>query len=141
MSNFSLFLCSKTASKNMRGYRFLVIFCVGVLLSCLSPATAKPVNGALGLTVDISVDGFFSPKVQIVKVLKVRPNFPAANAGINPGDEVLAVDGKKLRGATKEDLKPITHGIRIGEHVTAVLSRPDGSTFSVDLVAVADTTN
>lgn len=141
MSNFSLFLCSKTASKIMRGYRFLVIFCVGVLLSCLSPATAKPVNGVLGLTVDISVDGFFSPKVQIVKVLKVRPNFPAANAGINPGDEVLAVDGKKLRGATKEDLKPITHGIRIGEHVTAVLSRPDGSTFSVDLVAVADTTN
>jgi membrane-associated protease RseP (regulator of RpoE activity) len=54
------------------------------------------------------------------KVESVRPNLPAAIAGIQPGDIIVSLDGTPLKDTTQDALKPVA-------------SKRDGETLSVGI--------
>lgn len=64
-------------------------------------------NGYLGITIFADGDGFFlNPTLKSVTIEKVAINSPAAKAGIEPGDLVMEIEGKKIAGGKANDLMP-----------------------------------
>jgi S1-C subfamily serine protease len=66
-----------------------------------------------------------------VVVLGVYPGSPAASAGIDVGDILLAADGAKLTNS--EDLSKATFAHRIGDSMTFRVNRA-GKVYDVKLV-------
>lgn len=54
-------------------------------------------------------------------ITKVQPQSPADQAGLKPGDVVLAINGRKIKGST--DVRNIVGLARIGEEVNIEISR------------------
>jgi C-terminal processing protease CtpA/Prc len=74
-----------------------------ISFSCNAMAGEK---GYLGASFSVDGEGFFlNPTLKTVKIEKVVPNSPAAKAGIEPGDLLLEVGGKKIAGAKANDLR------------------------------------
>ena len=84
----------------------------------------------------VDADGLFNPTLKSVLIQSVQRDLPAALAGITAGDTVLEVDGTKVAGAKAQALADRMKK-KPGESVTLRLSRPDGQTYVVRLVAVA----
>jgi C-terminal processing protease CtpA/Prc len=80
-------------------------FVLALLLSVACNAIAGE-KGYLGVSFSVDGEGFFlNPTLTTVKIEKVVPNSPAAKAGIEPGDLLLEVGGKKIAGAKANDLR------------------------------------
>lgn len=82
--------------------------------------------GGIGVEVDFRHD----------RVLVMAPilGAPAARAGIQAGDEILAVDGKPLAGMVAEAIVRVMRGAA-GTHVRVTLKRrADGEAITLDLV-------
>ena len=58
----------------------------------------------IGVTISGTEDG------TAVEVLKVEPNGPAAEAGVEPGDVVVAVFGQRVEGMTANDVSLLVKG-------------------------------
>ena len=58
-----------------------------------------------GLTFKIEADGLSNPNVHSIKIEKVFPASPAAQAGLRAGDLVVGIDGITVAGAPAGDLK------------------------------------
>src|SRR5262249_35858754 len=43
----------------------------------------------------------------VLKAMRVRENTPASEAGIHEGDQILAVDGKAVTGADRDDVREL----------------------------------
>ena len=66
-----------------------------------------------------------------VIILTVYPDSPAAGAGVMPGDQITAVDGKSTGGLTIAELAPMIRG-DVGATVTLSINRNGASlTFSL----------
>ena len=114
-------------------YLFAIIL---VMIGLGNGQATEADHGIYGMKVTISADGLWNPTIEDAKILAVTPGLPAEKAGIVSGDEVLEVDGIRVPGATSQEMHPLSAGKKIGEHVVLVLKRIDGSTYSVDLIAV-----
>lgn len=58
-----------------------------------------------GLAFKVAADGVFNPTVHSIKIEKVFPTSPAAQAGLRVGDLVVGIDGITVAGAPAGDLK------------------------------------
>lgn len=92
--------------------------------------------GVFGMTVAVRAEGMLRPRISAARIVDVRQGLPAARAGVAAGDQVLEVDGTRVPGASAAELAPLSQGKRVGERIRLLLARPDGATYSVDLVAV-----
>ena len=99
-------------------------------------ASAQEPKGTFGSVAKVDADGLFNPTLKSVLIQSVQRDLPAALAGITAGDTVLEVDGTKEAGAKAQALADRMKK-KPGESVTLRLSRPDGQTYVVRLVAVA----
>jgi len=63
------------------------------------------------------------PRLQVkgAYVGRVRPDSPAARAGLKAGDVIVELNGQPIRSAT--DLERVTGSLRTGEQVTLVYVR------------------
>lgn len=84
---------------------------------------------ALDVTVQTVVDAAGQPVG--VGVVSVAPGGAAENAGIKPGDVITALDGTAT--PTGAALTQVLAGLAPGQKVTAKITRPDGSTATVDV--------
>lgn len=82
--------------------------------SCLNHWAAKKDAGWAGLDYDKSVPG-------VVKVKAVTPDSPAAAAGFQPGDVIVAMNGAKM--ADKEALKKAKGSWKAGQSVNYTIQR------------------
>ena len=75
----------------------------------------KAKHGWLGLELDKSASGY--------TVTGVAAGSPAAQAGFQKGDVLVAFNGIALNDANKEDLKKAKAGVTVGSRVTYTVSR------------------
>ena len=120
-----------------------------LLLLCTAPGIAKEATSPLpgpGDTVEVLPDmkvkgtvecsfGFGvtmfrqsgTMKVLRLFVAKMSKDSPAAQRGLKSGDEILSLDGKKVRGMDSEARQG-------GELFTLLCNRPAGDTIAVEVV-------
>ncbi|MEN0035484.1 MAG: PDZ domain-containing protein [Cellvibrio sp.] len=56
--------------------------------------------GDFGVEVDVSTAGLFPPKLESAVVATVAPGSSAAEAGVMPGDKIVAIDDCKVPGCS-----------------------------------------
>jgi len=88
----------------------------------LSPAEMASLNqelgqsfGGIGVEMDVNRAGQFV-------VVAVFPHTPAARAGLKPGDVIVAVDGRAVKGKTADQVAQAIRG-KVGTRVTVTVSR------------------
>ncbi|NET38031.1 MAG: trypsin-like serine protease [Cyanothece sp. SIO1E1] len=67
---------------------------IGIQMVTLTPGMAKQLNGRLNISVDI-------PEIQGVLVLQVMPDSPAAEAQLQGGDVITAIDNQSVVNANQ----------------------------------------
>lgn len=92
--------------------------------------------GTLGFTAEVDADGFLDPVLKTVSIGEVTAGMPAAAAGISVGHTIVEVEGRKVAGAKAKELQPLMRK-QVGEAIQLKLKRPDGSIYSVTLIAAA----
>jgi C-terminal processing protease CtpA/Prc len=110
------------------------------LMSFLFLALASPYSFAgnkahLGFGTEVTISGFFSPKLKRVKITEVIPESPAAKAGLFAGDELLEANGRVIAGAPAREMAGTLNAIKPGEHLRLKVKRQDGTFASIDIVA------
>lgn len=88
-------------------------------------AAAMRKAGWTGMEADKAEDGSY-------RVTYVAPGTPAAEAGVRPGDHLVAYQGIALEKANKEALHAAKKGRKVGAQVTYTLER-DGERRDVSL--------
>lgn len=63
------------------------------------------------------------PSGQYFQIGATFPNSPAAKAGLKPGDVIIAVDGKSVKGDTQDQLRSLITG-PAGSSLTLTIQRP-----------------
>ncbi len=94
--------------------RFAAVLVVafGALASCDSP----PETGSLGAQFARDNDS------RSLEVRSVREGYPASEAGMEPGDEIVMIDGIYVRGMTADEVKAKIHGAA-GTSIALTVSR------------------
>ena len=102
--------------------------------ACAKEIVAKyRTHGWIGLDLENTGKEYFS------KVTKVHPESPAAAAGFQEGDILVAINGVYLTAENKDSLKQIKQGFAVGKQVTYTVKRPSGKQkITATLVAPPD---
>ncbi len=92
-------------------------------------------KGYIGISLSIDGEGFFlNPTLKTVKIEKVLLNSPSFKAGVELGDLVVEVDGKKILGSKANEMKPHLEK-EVGQTVRFVLQKLNGEIKHVTVVA------
>ncbi len=91
----------------------------------LSNQTSGELSG-VGIRLEVS------EKTKSLTVVEPLENSPAIRAGILPGDQILAINGKQTKGMTVEDASNLIRG-EVGTKVTLQIGREGKDAFGVEL--------
>jgi C-terminal processing protease CtpA/Prc len=116
-------------------YARLVALISFLFLAFASPSALAGNKAHLGFGTEVTISGFFSPKLKRVKISEVIPESPAAKAGLLAGDELMEANGRVLAGAPAREMAGTLNAIKPGEHLRLKVKRKDGTIASVDIVA------
>jgi C-terminal processing protease CtpA/Prc len=83
--------------------RLMLLAAAVLLFSPLASQAAE--NGWFGVALAIDADGILNPKLRSIKIDKILPASPAANAGLSAGDMIVEIEGIVVEGATADTLK------------------------------------
>lgn len=72
------------------------------------------------------------PDSKVLTVVEPIANSPASSAGIRPGDQIVAIDGKSTQGMTVEDASRLIQG-EVGTMVTLQINRNGQDAFDMPL--------
>ena len=103
---------------------------------CLSPLPLRAAEkGWFGFALSIDAEGIsLNPKLRSIKIEKVFPNSPAAEAGLAPGHSILEMEGIVVAGAQANALKTATQK-SVGETLRLKFQRGAEAPREVSLVA------
>jgi membrane-associated protease RseP (regulator of RpoE activity) len=105
------------------------------LLMAFPVWAAAAEKGYFGVRPSVEVDGFFfNPIVQSATIQALTPQSPAAKSSMAVGDQFIEVGGQKVAGSEASALKALLSK-PVGESLRFVLKKPDGTVYSVVLVA------
>ena len=108
---------------------------VVLLLALPQPGWAGE-RGFFGFNLAVDTEGFMlNPTLKSIKVAKVMPASPAAQAGIQDGDEVIEVAGRVVAGAKAKEVVALAQK-EVGQSLQLKVRRPAGETRALTLVAV-----
>ncbi|MFN8471433.1 MAG: PDZ domain-containing protein [Anaerolineae bacterium] len=96
------------------------------LLRRYETAPSPGASGAAGVSLGVSVADASKHAPQVgsgAYVGNVKPNTPAADGGIRPGDVIVALDGQTVR--TADDVLRIGPSLQAGRSVAVVIVRDD----------------
>lgn len=105
---------------------------MGATMGMAPKQQAAKDRGIIGISIALSVDAVGAPGRLIVR--GVMPYSPAYNAGIERGDQIVAVDGRSLNGKSLSDVAKAIRG-NVGAPVRLRLSR-QGKSRDVSLTRV-----
>lgn len=91
----------------------------------LTSQTAGEVSG-IGIRMEVN------EQTQRLTILEALENSPARKAGIKPGDEILAIDGKSTEKMRVEQASQLIRG-QVGSPIRLQLRRPGQSAFDLQL--------
>lgn len=91
-------------------------------------AAAAPAGKGFGFGLEVSVEGFFAPKVTKVVVKSLEAGSQAQSAGLAVGDELIRVDGLTVPGAPASELKSRME-FEVGKPKKLGLRRTDGKEY------------
>ena len=80
-----------------------------------------------GLGIEVTMEGGY------VKVVSPIDDTPAAEAGLQPNDLIIALDGKTVRGMALSDAVERMRG-KVGEKIVLTIRRGDEAPFDVEVV-------
>lgn len=80
-----------------------------------------------GLGIEVTMEGGF------VKVVSPIDDTPAAKAGLQPNDLILALDGKSVRGMALSDAVERMRG-KVGEKIVLTVRRGEQAPFDVEII-------
>lgn len=92
----------------------------------LTNQTSGEVSGAIGIRMELN------DKTKRLTVVEAIENSPAKKAGLKPGDQILAIDGRPTRQMRVEDASKLIRG-KAGTFVTLRLERNGQSIFDLRL--------
>ena len=118
--------------------RLLSIVMVLLLLAaplCASTAEKGFFGLSLSIELDGSANGSANPTLREVKIVKVLTASPAANAGLQRGDLIVEVEGRKVVGANAQELQGLMQR-EIGQPLRLLIQRGGAEPFPVTLIAV-----
>lgn len=107
-----------------------LVACLLVLTPFMSNASEK---GYTGFTLEVGVNGFFSPELVSADVKKIDADSPAEKAGIQVGDKLIAIADCKIPGCPAKKGKKLISKQK-GQKLPLTLQRDDGTIYSVNLV-------
>ena len=112
------------------------VLLVAMLAVAALPATALAAGaGFVGLSLAVELDGAqTNPTLRAVRIAKVLTASPAANAGLQRGDAILAIDDRLLLGVEAAELGTLMHR-EVGQPLRLRIKRGDTEPFSVTLIA------
>jgi C-terminal processing protease CtpA/Prc len=112
----------------------LQIILIGFLIFVSVGAVAGE-KGYLGMSFSVDGEGFFwNPTLKTIRIEKVISNSPAAKAGIESGDLLLEIEGKKIAGAKANDMKPYLER-EVGQTVRLAVQKSSGEVKQLAVVA------
>ncbi|AKU94215.1 hypothetical protein AKJ09_00879 [Labilithrix luteola] len=95
--------------------RIRLAICLGLLLT-LGGAACGHATGSIG--------AILRPREGRLYVVDVPSNMTGARAGLEPGDEIVAIDGREVHDMTREDVINSLRG-DVGSTVTLRIRRDD----------------
>jgi len=117
-----------------RRIKRLQIVAIGFLMS-VSVGVVAGEKGYLGVALSVEGEGFFlNPTLKSVRIEKVISNSPAAKAGIESGDLLLEIEGKKVVGAKANEIRPYMDR-EVGQTVRLAIQKSSGEVKQVAVVA------
>ena len=108
------------------------LLALALLMSSLSITATAGDKGTLGFSAAVSVDGWFSRKLTEVKIEKVFAGTPAENAGLQVGDQILAIDGCEIPGCPSSKAKKLMKR-EPGQILPLLVKKADGSKTLVEV--------
>ena len=107
-----------------------------LLLAIAAAAALAGEKGFFGLSLSVELAGpATSPILRELKVVKVLTESPAAKAGIERGDLIVEVEGKRVSGANALEFSSLMQR-EVGEPLRLLIQRGKAEPFSVTLIAV-----
>ncbi len=114
----------------------LQVTAVTLLMACSTLVLAGE-RGYFGFAPKVSAGGFFlNPVVNTITIDSVAPGYPAAQAGVVAGDEVVSIEGTRVAGSKALKLRSMAQR-DVGQTLHVTLRHADGKVYTVALVAVA----
>jgi predicted metalloprotease with PDZ domain len=108
----------------------LILLTAAALLS-LPLASHAAEKGWFGFALSIDADGIFNPKLRSIKIDKIFPASPAAQAGLSAGVEI---EGIVVEGAKADTLKAAMEK-SVGETLRLKIKRGADASRDVSLIA------
>ncbi|MBL8361809.1 MAG: PDZ domain-containing protein [Rubrivivax sp.] len=106
-------------------------------LVALAPVPCAAEPGFLGIGISIDGEGYVANRiVKAVRIQRVVPYSPAAQAGLRPDDEIVEVDGQPVRGKRISELRPLLDR-QEGHALQMLVKKPGGELVSVRPVLAA----
>jgi serine protease Do len=108
-----------------QGVSFAIPIDVAINVKDQLVATGRVERGRIGVTIQevnqALADSFDLPRPRGALVSQVDPKGPAADAGLKPGDVILAVDGQAIERSS--EVPPLVAAIKPGKKVTLTVWR------------------
>jgi predicted metalloprotease with PDZ domain len=118
---------------NRRNF-FILALAVAVMLPL--PAHAENNDGWFGVSIKANTKGIsFNPTIRSVKITKVFPSSPAAEAGLAVGDSVVVIQGIVVAGAKANTLKALMKKA-VGEEIQIKIKRGTAEPYEVKMTAI-----
>jgi C-terminal processing protease CtpA/Prc len=100
-----------------------------------SPVASQAAEkGWFGFALAIDADGILNPKLRSIKIEKIFPASPAANAGLSAGDVIVEIEGIVVEGARADTLKTAMQK-SVGETLRLKIKHGAGASQDVSLIA------
>ena len=114
----------------MTALRLPLLLCTALLCATAAQAAGKP---AIGFSLAVESDGFFSTTLKKLTITAVKPGLPAEKAGLQVGDEIVAADDIPVAGTPGSKFSALMDGVKPGDHLKLRVHRGSGEQL-VDIV-------
>ena len=97
-----------------------------LLVLALSTGSALAAKAWFGFGTGVQTDGFFlNPKLKQVRITTVAPGSPAQQAGLQPNDEIVSLNGQAVAGRPALGMMHTMDSFKPGDRLTVVVKRGD----------------
>ena len=115
--------------------QFLAVLLAVAALSMAPASLHAAEKGWFGFALNIDAEGLsLSPKLRSIKIEKIVPASPAANAGLASGDMILEIEGVTVDGAKADTLKAAIQK-SVGETLRLKIKHGADAPHDISLIA------
>lgn len=115
--------------------QILAVFLAAAALSVAPTSLHAAEKGWFGFALNIDAEGLsLNPRLRSIKIEKIFPASPAANAGLASGDMILEIEGITVEGAKADTLKAAIQK-SVGETLRLKIKHGADAPHDISLIA------